>query len=242
MGLFKECFSRMLLSDNPFRITPTRRPTVWAGREELKEKLERIFKHSLIVSPSRMIINWGDWGTGKTHAGKYFTHEANIQPIIEELKVKTPLCLFITLPRPLRAGRAIIELYQSIMENITFEKVLNSVRKVFRQMNNFYIEKEGLTEEEALQQIKRTFIEILESEDLAEVYTRLASTTQPDERLLIKKYLWGQESPADRGTLRVATGIDSLTVVLRAIGALFRIMTFYGEWSLNLHTLRFFFG
>lgn len=227
--MLRECFSKMLLSDNPFRITPTRRPTIWAGREELKEKLNTIFRHSLMVSPSRLIINFGDWGTGKTHAGRYYSHKANIERIIKELKVEAPLCIFITLPRPLRAGRAIIDLYESVLENITFEKLFNGIRKVFREMNDFYIEKEGLTEEGALRKTKRGFVEITESEDLAEIFIRLASTTQPKERVLLKKYLWGQESATERTELGVATSIDSLSAVLRVIGAIFRILTFYGE-------------
>jgi len=218
----------MLLTDNPFRITPTRRPTVWAGREELKQKLNRILRQSLIVSPSRLIVCLGDWGTGKTHAGRYFTHAENIKRIVEELRVKPPLPIFVTLPRPLKAGRAIMELYESILENITFDRLLNGVRKVFRQINNFYVQK-GRSEEEALILTRKAFVEITESEDLAEIFIRLASTTQQSERLIIKKYLWGQESPTERGQLRVATSIDSLTAVLRALGAMFRLLTFYGE-------------
>jgi len=226
--LLKDCLNKMLLTDNPFRITPTRRPTVWAGRKELRQKLNRILRQSLIVSPSRLVICFGDWGTGKTHAGRYFTHEENIKRIVEELKVKPPLPIFVALPRPLRAGRAIMELYESILENITFEKLLNGVRKVYRQINSYYVQK-GLSEEEALRQTKRAFVEITESEDLAEIFVRLASTTQQNERLMIKKYLWGQESQAERSQLRVAMSIDSLTAVLRALGAIFRLLTFYGE-------------
>jgi len=75
---------------NPFRVVPTESPDIWAGRSDLKNRVERIMQRTLTVSPSRAYLIWGDWGGGKTHTSRYFARQVN---------TKGGLAVYFELPR-----------------------------------------------------------------------------------------------------------------------------------------------
>ena len=125
MSLYQEAFK---LKDNPFGTTAPsiERPIVWSGRATLKEDLVEILKASLVTSPSRIIINWGEWGAGKTHAMKYFSQEENLEPISKEMKEKPGYSIYIVCPR-----RDVLELmYLSIIESIGLKKLRTMIEKI----------------------------------------------------------------------------------------------------------------
>lgn len=95
MSFLEEQFK---LRDNPFRMTPAIRADeiVWAGFPELKARLKKRIKRSMKLSNSCLILNWGEWGSGKTHAANYF----NLEEVLQELSggLAPPYSLKITFP------------------------------------------------------------------------------------------------------------------------------------------------
>lgn len=68
-------FADYNLMNNPFRISPSMNPDelIWVGMNKLKKKLDDRINLSLKTTPSNVIINWGMYGSGKTHAANYYT-------------------------------------------------------------------------------------------------------------------------------------------------------------------------
>ena len=62
------------LKSNPFRMTPAVNSDeiIWAGFPQMKEKFENRIKRSIKMPNSGLILNWGEYGSGKTHAARYF--------------------------------------------------------------------------------------------------------------------------------------------------------------------------
>jgi len=57
----------------PFHTVPGSHPEIWANRKELLSKAEPLFEVSKKrPRPSKFIVVWGAFGSGKTHLMKYF--------------------------------------------------------------------------------------------------------------------------------------------------------------------------
>jgi hypothetical protein len=89
------------LKENPFRIGPPLNPEeiVWAGFSDLKEKIENRIKSSIQLTPSRIVLNWGRYGSGKTHAANYYTRTKRIDEICADLGAKPFKSIKLSLPR-----------------------------------------------------------------------------------------------------------------------------------------------
>lgn len=63
------------LKTNPFRTTPSldKKDLVWAGFQKTKERFEKRIKRSLGIPNSSIVLNWGEYGSGKTHAARFFS-------------------------------------------------------------------------------------------------------------------------------------------------------------------------
>lgn len=67
------------LQKNPFPFVPSAEVTIWAGLPKTREALEDVV---VTVQPddvgtSEFVVIHGDWGAGKSHAMRYFTHSIN---------------------------------------------------------------------------------------------------------------------------------------------------------------------
>lgn len=59
---------------NPFRTTPASNPEeiIWAGFNDVRQKMEKRIKRAIRIPNSSLVLNWGEYGSGKTHAAKFF--------------------------------------------------------------------------------------------------------------------------------------------------------------------------
>src|SRR5688500_14065125 len=89
------------LRENPFRIGPPLNPTdlIWAGFENLKKELETRIKFSIVTSPSRMVLNWGRYGSGKTHAANYYSRTDILSQLCQASNKPQAISIKINLPR-----------------------------------------------------------------------------------------------------------------------------------------------
>ena len=85
----KIMFEKFNLKENPFRTVPALgNDVVWAGFSAIKKKFEKRIKKSIRIQNSSIVLNWGEYGSGKTHAARYFSK-------IENPKGKMPLGNYI---------------------------------------------------------------------------------------------------------------------------------------------------
>lgn len=68
---------QLKLKSNPFRLTPSIdfKEIIWAGFPKIKEKIENRIKRSISIPNSSLILNWGEYGSGKTHASRFLTNK-----------------------------------------------------------------------------------------------------------------------------------------------------------------------
>jgi hypothetical protein len=109
------------LKNNPFRIIPATKSEeiIWAGFPDLKKKFERIIKRSLRIPNSGLIINWGEYGSGKTHAARYFNKQIILDSIAKSEKCALPFSLSFVLPK---GKDPVYDMFVSIIDklDITF--------------------------------------------------------------------------------------------------------------------------
>ncbi|WP_210462721.1 hypothetical protein [Rufibacter roseolus] len=111
---YEELFN---LKSNPFRLTPAVKSEeiVWAGFPEVKEKFEKRIIRSIKIPNSSLVLNWGEYGSGKTHAARYFGKRTVLQDLAERANGEIPFFLFVTLPK----GKSPIEdFYISIIDKL----------------------------------------------------------------------------------------------------------------------------
>lgn len=95
---FKENFK---LTTNPFRLTPATsdKELIWAGFPGIKEKFEKRIKRSIRIPNSSLVLNWGEYGSGKTHASRFFNKDSELLRISKEVEGALPYSINITLPK-----------------------------------------------------------------------------------------------------------------------------------------------
>jgi len=92
-------FDKFELKTNPFRMTPAINSDelIWAGFPEVKNKLETRIKRSIKIPNTSLILNWGEYGSGKTHAARYFNKKTVLQDLAGSTQV--PFSLDISFPK-----------------------------------------------------------------------------------------------------------------------------------------------
>lgn len=112
---FKDLFD---LKENPFRITPNVEP-LWAGFEDLREKIKKVIDKSIKIPSSRLVINWGEYGSGKTHAAQYFCNQDVLKKSLD-IDRALPFAVNIKLP----GSRDVIEdLFVSVVDILDLEEI-----------------------------------------------------------------------------------------------------------------------
>jgi len=117
-------FEQLNLTQNPFELMAhslafqSEAQVLWAGMKTQKEQLEN--RYLLASKPHNLILNWGPFGAGKTHAAFYFKNQPILKPTVEliTLYVKTPL----------EEGDAIQQLLQDIIDDISFTKIKKIIK------------------------------------------------------------------------------------------------------------------
>ncbi|HCD86835.1 MAG TPA: hypothetical protein DEQ87_04230 [Algoriphagus sp.] len=91
----------LFFKENPFRTGPSLNPAelLWAGFPKLKSDVESRLVFAMKTSPSRIVLNWGRYGSGKTHAANYYTKTNRVNQIATEKNTIEPRCIKINLPR-----------------------------------------------------------------------------------------------------------------------------------------------
>jgi hypothetical protein len=122
-------WKKAFLKDNPFAGTPPKpgEEIIWAGMEEQRRLIEDRIALSLSTSPYSLILNWGPWGGGKTHAARYFNQEKILASLSKRANVGKPLSIIINVPRG--SKDVVKDLYISLLSNIGLKKIREDISK-----------------------------------------------------------------------------------------------------------------
>ena len=66
-------------------------------RKETKNKIENRIRKSILIPPSTLVLNWGEYGSGKTHDARFFNKVDILNDLAKNNKV--PLSFYISFPK-----------------------------------------------------------------------------------------------------------------------------------------------
>ncbi len=128
---YEELFN---LTTNPFRMTPANsgEELFWAGFPDTKGKFEKRIKRSIKIPNSTLVLNWGEYGSGKTHAARYFGK----QSVLLDLAGQMPIPYFILIS--LSKGKSPVDdFYTSVIDKIDLSVLRESFLEVLEQINSY---------------------------------------------------------------------------------------------------------
>jgi len=115
-----------LLKQNPFSITPPRRPeeAVWAGMPRLRSQFVDLFTEALTTSTTQIVLNRGAFGSGKSHAAVFFGIRDRLPPV-QGTQVKDALILSVRNPK--EGSNASEIFYQDIIEAVRLGRLRQTI-------------------------------------------------------------------------------------------------------------------
>lgn len=119
-------FDKLNLKGNPFRITPSTNVNeiIWAGFPELKKQIETRIKYSINIPNSSLVLNWGEYGSGKTHALRYFS----TQQVLKDIAAENTIPYSIDLRFP-KSKEPVKELFTQIVDKLDIVRLRRDVEE-----------------------------------------------------------------------------------------------------------------
>lgn len=116
------------LKQNPFRTTPASNPDeiVWAGFNDVKQKMENRIKRAINIRNSSLVLNWGEYGSGKTHAARFFQKAEVLTNLSDGLSL--PYSFLLNFPQ---GKEPVKELYIQIIDKLDIE----DLREKFKNLD-----------------------------------------------------------------------------------------------------------
>jgi len=195
------------LKTNPFRIVPAMNPNelIWAGLPKLKEKIEQRIMHSIKIPNSSLILNWGEYGSGKTHASKYFSKKDVLKDIAQKVNSTIPISYYFLLPK---SKNPIHEIFTSFIDKIDIKDIRNVVK----------------TDIESIDYYLDGFCDNLQLKSVAKAIFK-----DEIDSLLLKKYLYGNATQTDLKVLSEQNILRSLNTdndYIQLIACIFSVLTY----------------
>ncbi len=199
------------LKDSPFRLTPPLNPEeiIWVGMNKLKLQLENRMEMSMKTSMSRLIINWGNYGSGKGHAASYYSRTNRLRDLSEKISVSPAKSFKVNLPR---TSKDIVQaLLRSLLDQIKFDSIISD-----------------------FQQIKRIFRDDFEkivranSHDnvIEQFFIMLTDESNQKKMDTIKNFLYGDTTKSTLQQLNLPLGIADDEQVVNLISTIFNCITY----------------
>jgi len=191
---------------------------------ELKAELEKRLTIALKTSPSSLIINWGHYGSGKTHAAKYFTSDETVAQLTRSSGAggAPPLPFYISFPRVDRG--AVFNLTSSIIGKFGVPDFASKLAQVKTTLD---VASPDL------------FINLLQEycqdSELQKIFHKLV-TQNPEESDKLGRVLFGNGSAADLRDLQISRKPDSVSDLCRIITTAFNLFSYRSPRVQPLHT------
>jgi len=205
-------FEKLGLKDNPFRLTPPLNPKdiLWAGMSDVKNKLEERIKISLKTQPSRIVINWGAYGSGKTHAALYFSKTNRLKELTELSSVNTAKSIKVTLPRT--SSNIVQEFLRSFLGQYSLEEIYNDFLEI----------KADLGESELIK-----MIDIFSNDTIiAEVFKSLIETKEDKHFSKLRNYIYGDSTKGTLNYLELPYGLNNDEQIANFLATIINCITF----------------
>lgn len=212
-----------LLRENPFLEVPPTKPedVVWAGMKRLRTQFEELFTEALSSPPTQVVLNWGAYGSGKTHAAKYFG-ESERFPKIKNEGVGRRFMLYVRTPKD--PSKADTILYRDLIEAIQFGVIRNSIREIIAELGNDKSLK-ALQDLLASEALGRALWLLGHEPDEAGQLQLFDSKAQPNDwHRKLEAYFFSQQTKTDLRALGLSRGIDTSQDRFRVLGGILQCL------------------
>lgn len=211
-------WKRVLLKQNPFFNTPPVRPeeTVWAGFPDLRKKLEDLFAESLSTSRTQVVLNRGEYGSGKTHAAIFYRLPGNLSLGHKDEQVSDTEIIYIRTPK--EPEKADSTLYLNIIEVIQFRRIRAAIKEIIAEYGDqSTLEKfQNLIKSEQLGRA----LWLLGHEQEASGQLTLFKGGSDDRQNLIESYFFSQATKSDLKRLGLNRSINNIQDRFRVLGCI----------------------
>ncbi|HTE23652.1 hypothetical protein [Flavitalea sp.] len=210
-------FENYKLTNNPFRISPsnTAEELVWIGMDKLKEKLNQRIQSSIATSPSRIVINWGRYGSGKTHAANYYTKTNFIHDNFGK-KTKN---IKVNLPRSTKDP--VQSFLRSLMGQLNFENIVEDFGLV---KTEFKAEAPRIIEANTTDSIIGLFLKKFLGVDGVQnsLFPEIGFENSKDA---LRDYLYGDITKATLKKLNLPLGLEDDEQIVNLLSGIFNTIT-----------------
>ncbi|HEV2800358.1 MAG TPA: hypothetical protein VGW12_07670 [Pyrinomonadaceae bacterium] len=226
-----------LLTQNPFSITPPTRPeeAVWAGFDKLKAQLDNLFTRSFTTNTTQVVLNRGEYGSGKTHAATFYRKQDAL-PVSKRsvTHVKDSIVIYVKTPR--QPELADEYFYQSVIEGLRFHRIRDKVKDMVTAHG----------EDKALQLLQDS----TESEDLGKAIWLLGFEREQSGRLtlfddneseewqrLLRSYFFSKATSGDLKKLGLSRSIRGTQDRFRMLAGIIQcLIGFNGTEDIRSHS------
>ena len=215
-------YENLGLRENPFRLTPPLDPEdiVWAGMSDVKEKLEKRIQLSIKTRPSRIVVNWGSYGSGKTHASLYFSKTNRLNEIRAELGSSKVKSIKVTLPRTSN------DIVQEFLRSFLGQYSLESIYEDFQNLRE-------VIDDDELKKIISTYsndatIEKLFNKFIFDMNRETIFDDGVDENMFsaMKNYIFGDSTKATLKLLDMPLGLKNDEQIANFLGTIISCITY----------------
>lgn len=200
------------LEGNPFRLTPPLDPKdiIWAGMKEVKSKLEKRIQIALATQPSKIIINWGSYGSGKTHAALYFSKTNRLEELTTKNKKAKAKSIKITLPRA--SNNIVQEFLRSFLGQYSLEEIYNDFIEIEKDLS-----KDKLI----------TMIDTFSNDTIiADVFKNLLDADEDEHFIKLKNYIYGDSAKSTLNYLELPYGLTNDEQIANFLATIINCITF----------------
>lgn len=197
----------LFLPEDPFTVVPPMEPSQakWAGLKKLKGEFDGTFREALTSSRNQLVLNWGPYGAGKTHASVYFKIEQHMPGPIKE---RVAQIYTLSTRTPKEPGQAAFLLYSDLLEQLQMERIRGRIRTIRSEVGH-----DGALE--ILQNLTG-------SEALGRAIWLLGDEEQEQLQQLLNQYFLSGLSPSQLPKLGIGRSIRSSNDRFRILATIFQ--------------------
>jgi len=191
---------------NPFpELTPQTDPgqIVWAGMPKIKTQFEDVFYEALNSRKKQVVLNYGPYGGGKTHAAMYFSDTARLQKLMSS-DLRGVHSIYITTPK--EGSTADTALYLDIIDSLGISKIIEKTRA----------EVNAIGEKPASEALRR----ITKSEEFSKAVVLLGTETDADKLEVLKRYIQLDSTKTERRRIGINREISTTQDKFKVLGAI----------------------
>lgn len=207
------------LNNNPFRISPTAKKNelIWVGMQDLQKKIDERIDLCTKTSPSRLVLNWGKYGSGKTHAANFYTNT----DYIKEKFGKTTKNIKVSLPRS--SKNPVQTFLRALVGQLNFNNIISDFVKFSKEFGD---NAENLIDENTNDSIIAQYLKLFIQDTIVENTSLFGNLSRSLNHNAMRDFLYGDIT---KGTLKELNlpplGLDDDEQIVNLISGIFNIIS-----------------